>query len=233
MHLNVTVGAAAGAGGVSGALAKPFAKDTTAEDDTLPSIEDDHETGDGLPEVVTLASGNLGLISFPRIPHRVTLEEIEERYPLLVPTVRDHPGVAFLMVRSREHGPVVIGKQGKHYLESGELEGEDPLEPFGPNAAAKALRTDGFPHVADIMVNSTYWADLQEVAAFEELVGSHGGMGGPQQYPFLLAPAELAVPDRLLLGPGTIHRLLCSWLAALGHEAYRAEEPELRAVQAE
>ena len=67
-------------------------------------------------------------------------------------------------------------------------------------------RTDGFPHVADLMVNSTYWPDLEEVAAFEELVGSHGGMGGPQQYPFLLAPAAFPVPDEIMLGPGTVHR---------------------------
>ena len=59
------------------------------------------------------------------------------------------------------------------------------------------------------MVNSTYWPDMEEVAAFEELIGSHGGMGGPQQYPFLLAPSAFAIPDELLLGPGTVHRQLC------------------------
>jgi uncharacterized membrane protein YvlD (DUF360 family) len=223
MHLNVTMSAAAGTGGMRGAIAKPFEKAATG-DDTLPAVEEDTAaTEGGLPEVVTLASGNLGLVSFPRIAHRVTLEELEERYPLVVPTLRDHPGVAFLLVRSREHGPVAIGKRGTHYLESGEVEGEDPLAPFGPNAAAKALRTDGFPHVADIMVNSTYWTDLEEVAAFEELVGSHGGMGGPQQYPFLLAPVAFAVPDEIMVGPGTVHRQLRGWLAGLGHEAYRAE----------
>jgi uncharacterized membrane protein YvlD (DUF360 family) len=226
MHLNVTMSAAAGTGGVRGAIAKPFTKDTTAEDDTLPAIEDDaHAADGGLPEVVTLASGNLGLVSFPRVAHRVTLEELQERYPLVVPALRDHPGVAFLLVRSREHGPIAIGKSGVHYLESGEIEGDDPLEPFGPNAAAKARRTDGFPHVADIMVNSTYWPDLEEVAAFEELVGSHGGMGGPQQYPFLLAPVVFALPEETIVGPGTVHRWLCSWLAGLGHESYRTEEP--------
>ena len=224
MHLKVTMGTAAGTGGVRGAIAKPFTKDTAADDDTLPTIEGDHDaTEGGLPEVVTLASGNLGLISFPRIPHRVTLEELDERYPLVVPTLRDHPGVAFMLVHSREHGPVAIGKSGTHYLAIGKVDGEDPLTPFGPNAAAKALRTDGFPHVADIMVNSTYWPDLEEVAAFEELVGSHGGMGGPQQYPFLLAPSAFAIPEELILGPGTVHRQLCAWLAELGQDAYRAD----------
>ena len=49
-------------------------------------------------------------------------------------------------------------------------------------------RTDAFPHCPDLLVNSTYWAETDEVAAFEELVGSHGGMGGGQCFPFVLFP---------------------------------------------
>jgi hypothetical protein len=229
MHLNVTVAAVAQEGGVKGALTKPFAKDA---DDTLPAGAAEAHADDELPEVVTLASGNLGLVSFPRVAHRATLEELEERYPLLVPTLRDHPGVAFLLVRSSEHGPLAIGKEGTHYLETGQVEGRDPLAPFGENAAEKVLRTDGFPHVADIMVNSTYWPDLEEVAAFEELIGSHGGMGGPQQYPFLLAPAGFAYPNDLIVGPGNVHHQLRRWLTDLGHDAY-ADEVTAKAAQAE
>jgi uncharacterized membrane protein YvlD (DUF360 family) len=217
MHLNVTMTAAATSGGVTGAIARPFAKTTDQDampDDAAEAAEDE------LPEVVTLASGNLGLISFPRIPHRVTLEELEAQYPVVLPTLRDHPGVAFLLVRSSERGAVVIGQRGINYLDEGVVDGDDPLTPFGENAAAKVARTDGFAHVADIMVNSTYWPDLEDVAAFEELVGSHGGMGGPQQYPFLLAPAEFALPNEVLVGPGTVHRWMCRWLADLGHDSY-------------
>jgi uncharacterized membrane protein YvlD (DUF360 family) len=216
MHLNVTMTAAAGGGGVTGALVKPFAKST--EEDAIPSEET--EGADGLPEVVTLASGSLGLISFPRIQHRVTLEELHERYPALLPALLAHPGVAFALVRSAERGAVVLGRGGTHYLDEGTIEGEDPLAPFGENAAAKAKRTDGFPHVADLMVNSTYWPDLEEVAAFEELVGSHGGMGGPQQYPFLLVPVEFTLPGETLLGPGAVHEWMRRWLADLGQDAY-------------
>ncbi len=52
----------------------------------------------------------------------------------------------------------------------------------------------GFATCPDIVVNSTYWADTDEVAAFEELVGSHGGLGGTQALPFVLHPAELPWP---------------------------------------
>ncbi len=226
MHLNVTVTATAQSGGVTGALAKPFAK--SPEEDAIPSEAAEAEAEDGLPEVVTLASGNLGLVSFPRIEGRVTLEEIEARYPELLPALRAHPGVAFVLVRSAEWGAIALGKRGVHYLDEERVEGEDPLAPFGENAAAKARRTDGFPHVADLMVNSTYWPELEEVAAFEELVGSHGGMGGPQQYPFLLVPADFELPGELLLGPGAVHAWMRRWLAGLGQDAYREESSEDR-----
>ena len=225
MHLNVTMTAAATGGGAVGVIAKPFAKSTevdamaAASEDIAAVGADDKE----LPEVVTLASGNLGLISFPRIPHRVTLEELDERYPHVIPALCAHPGVAFMVVRSSQSGPVAIGDMGRHYLDDGRIVGDDPLAPFGENAAAKAKRTDGFSHVADIMVNSTYWPDLAEVAAFEELIGSHGGMGGPQQYPFVLVPDGFALPDHLLLGPSTVHNWMRRWLADLGHDAYDDE----------
>ena len=73
------------------------------------------------------------------------------------------------------------------------------------------------------MVNSTYWHDLDEVAAFEELVGSHGGMGGTQAYPFLLHPVELALPDEQLVGAEAVHRELRRWLVQLGHPEYAQE----------
>ena len=40
------------------------------------------------------------------------------------------------------------------------------------------------------MINSTWWEEMDEVAAFEELVGSHGGMGGTQSHPFVLHPVD-------------------------------------------
>ncbi len=101
-----------------------------------------------------------------------------------------------MLVRSAERGAVVLGARGRHELDTGVVEGEDPLAPFGPNAAHHVKRTDAFPHCADLMVNSTYWAETDEVAAFEELVGSHGGMGGEQSFPFALVPSGFALPER-------------------------------------
>ncbi|MFD9811810.1 phage holin family protein [Streptomyces sp. NPDC059080] len=166
---------------------------------------------------VVLASGNLGLVSFPDMPGRVTREELDRRNPALLGTLAHHPGIGFLLVRSAEHGAVVLGPAGaEHHLDTGRIVGADPLAPFGPGAADAVRRTDGFPHVADIMVNSAYDPATGEVHAFEEQIGSHGGLGGDQGRPFLLAPADLSppVPDSAppLTGAAQVHHVLRRWL---------------------
>ncbi len=162
-------------------------------------------------EVVVLGSGNLGLISLMEEPRRLTLEEINERHPRLIPALREHPHVGWLLVRSSERGAVALGPAGAHYLAEGTVEGEDPLAPFAPNAPRHLLRTDGFAHVADIMVGSFYDPDLEEGCAFEELISFHGGIGGPQTRPFILHPADFPLPDGEIVGAEEVHGVLSGW----------------------
>jgi hypothetical protein len=190
------------------------------------------EETDGLPELSVMASGNLGLISFPREPGRVTRERLEQLYPRLLPALREHPGIAFAMVRSGRDGAVALGAGGARFLDDDRVEGEDPLAPFGPNAAGHLRRTDAFPHCPDVMVNSAYWGETGEVAAFEELVGSHGGMGGTQSHPFVLHPADLSWPAEPVIGAERVHEILRGWLAGLGHAAYRSSDSPGASVRA-
>ncbi|HYQ78493.1 MAG TPA: phage holin family protein [Solirubrobacterales bacterium] len=179
--------------------------------------------GEELPELSVMASGCLGLITFPCEPGRVSLERIEELYPRLIPALRDHPGVGFILVRSERDGALAIGAGGTRYLSDDRVEGEDPLAPFGANAADHLRRTDSFAHCADLMINSTYWEDFGEVAAFEELVGSHGGMGGTQSFPFVLHPGDLEWPAEEVVGAERVHRVFRGWLSGLGQTAYDSE----------
>jgi uncharacterized membrane protein YvlD (DUF360 family) len=173
--------------------------------------------GDKEPaEIEVLGSGCLGLIYFPRRPGRLTLEEIEEAYPDLIPTLRTHPGIGFMLVHSKRRGAVVLGRNGANYLDESVVEGDDPLAPFGATAVRHVRRTDGFAHVADIMVNSAYDAAKRQVYAFEELVGSHGGMGGSQSFPFILLPRDWAVPEETVIGAESMHQWMRRWLKDLG-----------------
>jgi hypothetical protein len=173
--------------------------------------------------VVVLGSGNLGLIYLMDEERRLTLEEIDERYPRLVETLRRHPHVGFVLARS-QRGPVALGADGAHYVAEGAVDGDDPLARFAPNAARHLLRTDGFPHAPDLMVNSFYDAQLEQGCAFEELISFHGGMGGPQTRAFLLAPAGLPIPEGEIVGAERVHDILVGWRRALQGDAPRAPE---------
>jgi uncharacterized membrane protein YvlD (DUF360 family) len=170
---------------------------------------------DARPDLVVCASGNLGLVYFADRPGRRSLEQIEEEHPGLVGALANHPGIAFALVRSERHGAVAVGAAGLHVLADDRVDGVDPLAPFGPRAADHLRRLDSFAHCPDILVNSLYDATLGEVAAFEELVGSHGGLGGPQTSPFLLFPAEWPLDDVDLVGAPAVHRQLRRWLDLL------------------
>jgi len=169
------------------------------------------EEEDELPQIIVLASGNLGLVYGTRLGRRATLEEIEEVYPGLLDGLTSHEGIGFVMVHSEAHGPVVVGAEGRYYLAEDRVEGENPLEGFGPNAAQHLKRSNSFPDAPDILVNSFCNHATNEVAAFEELIGSHGGMGGYQTQPFVLYPAELPVGDTPLVGAAAVHRVLKEW----------------------
>jgi uncharacterized membrane protein YvlD (DUF360 family) len=161
--------------------------------------------------VVVLGSGNLGLVYLLEEPRRLTLEELNERHPELIPTLRAHPHVGWLLVRSSEHGALALGANGTRYLADGRVEGEDPLATFPPNAARHLLRSDGFEHVADLMVGSFYDPELDEGCAFEELISFHGGLGGPQTQPFILHPVSLPLPDGEIVGAAAVHEILLGW----------------------
>ncbi|MEU2384852.1 phage holin family protein [Streptomyces sp. NPDC012461] len=184
-------------------------------------------------EPIVLASGNLGLVSFPDVPHRMTKEEIDTRYPALLPTLANHPGIGFLLVRSERHGGLVLGPQGAQIPLDRLDEDPGPLAVFGPGAADVVRRTHSFPHTADIMVNSAYDPAGGEVLAFEEQIGSHGGLGGAQARPFLLSPLALTPPvpeGTELRGAEEVHRVLRRWLEEAGGRASPAAPDREHAV---
>ncbi|HET9380676.1 MAG TPA: hypothetical protein VFP69_07575, partial [Streptomyces sp.] len=140
---------------------------------------------------------------------------IDARHPALLTTLANHPGIGFLLVRSARHGGVVLGAHGAE-IPLAELDDRTgPLAGFGAGAADAVRRTHSFPRTADIMVNSFHDPADGEVLAFEEQIGSHGGLGGAQQKAFLLSPLTLSPAsgdEGPPAGAEQVHQVLRRWL---------------------
>lgn len=166
---------------------------------------------------VVLGSGNLGLL-FLRQPQRLTVETLEARWPRLVPGLVDHPGIMFVAAIDDLGRPWAFGKGGRRNLVTGEVVGDDPLAVLDGHAARVLARAVLMPQAPDLYINSAVDPDTYDVAAFEELVGAHGGLGGWQDRAVLMVPRDLAplVPEPLE-GADSLHETLIGMLVQAGH----------------
>ncbi len=175
----------------------------------------DTKAGSGEDEpadLIVVAGGNLALVYFTAIDGRADLQQIEAAYPDLVDALANHPGIGVLIVRSDAHGLLAVGGGGIHYLDEDRVEGVDPLAVYGEHASAAVRRLDEIEHVGDLAVISTYDPETGDIAAFEELIGAHGGLGGPQTKPFLLHPADWELDLAPLLGAPMVYKQLRHWM---------------------
>ena len=178
----------------------------TKNNDDLIDEKEMKDMGDS--EVIVLASGNLAMIYLTQWNYRLTYEEINEFLPNLIPGIINNEYIGFIVVNSSEHGDLAIGKNGTYYLDTDRIEGENPLEGFGKNIAGHIKRNVSFKYTPDILVNSFYDAEKDEVCAFEELVGSHGGAGGSQSEPFILYPSDWDIGMDEIIGAENIYKIL-------------------------
>ncbi|HSL97333.1 MAG TPA: phage holin family protein [Candidatus Deferrimicrobiaceae bacterium] len=191
-------------------------------------VDDRREAaGRSADDIVVCASGNLALVYFTTTPTRLTLEAIAERHPALLPGLAGHPGIGFVLVHSEQRGPVVLGPAGVRHLASDRVDGEDPLAPFGPTALDDLRRLDAMANVGDLVLNSRLDRETGEVAAFEELVGSHGGLGGWQTDAFVLHPADWPTHGETdaLVGATAVHELLAAGLRTVREAPVSAGQP--------
>ena len=168
-------------------------------------------------KVVVYGSGCAGLIYFTDASERMTFEQIQAAYPELIVGLYSHPGIGFLLVRTESEGDIVIGKHGVHYLVDDRCEGADPLADFGPNAADHLRRESSYSNCPDLVVNTIYNPETQELAGFENQVSHHGGMGGPQNHPFILRPVALPYNGQPVVTAVAVHDLLWGWREQVQH----------------
>ena len=195
-----------------GKAVKRATRNSTSDGEVVMGPETERTVTIGEEEIIVLASGNLGLVSFANLPERATRQQIDNSHPGLIDGLRRHPGVGLILVRDEIDGDLVLGPKGIRHLDDDRVDGTDPLAVFGPHAADHLRRTSSFDNCPDLLINSFYDPEADEGAAFEELIGFHGGMGGQQSHPFVLAPAGLTQPTEPLVGARSIHELFKTWL---------------------
>ena len=149
-------------------------------------------------DILVLASGNLVNAYFSISDERMTYAGIESAYPGLIAEMISHPGVGLVLVHTDE-GPIAIGKDGKRNLYTGKVTGSDPLIMYSdPEKRQKQLRyLMDFPSGGDLVIISPVYED-GTVAAYEELIGSHGGLGGQQTDPFLMHSSVIKVDETII-----------------------------------
>ncbi|HMK09351.1 MAG TPA: phage holin family protein, partial [Anaerolineales bacterium] len=148
------------------------------------------------PANITVAfGGNAALVYFDLFPRKITLNELNRAYPGAVDRIVQHEGIGFVVAYEDDFTPVAFGKGGARNLHTGVVVGQDPLAPFGDVElrAWQLRRLADFETAGDLILNSSLYPD-GSVAAMEELVGSHGGMGGEQTDAYLFHPGDMVVP---------------------------------------
>jgi len=146
-------------------------------------------------DVMVMNSGPLSHVYFNVAPRPLELGEIAALYPGLVRKLVEHPGIGLVVARDGKD-VVVMGKKGVLILgEEERLEGENPLASLEePEAIAEQIRyLASFPHSGDLILFGAWWREGTEeaVVSFEEQEATHGGLGGPQFYPFIVYPRTM------------------------------------------
>jgi uncharacterized membrane protein YvlD (DUF360 family) len=180
--------------GVGGAVGKAVVKQTQklaerGADEQRAAEEGNVKTAN----VVAYGSGNMAQVYFDLYPRKIKLGELNAAYPCMVDALVQHEGIGFVAGHAEDGMAMALGKRGWRNLHTGEVQGEDPLLPYADARAtvefraAQVRRVMDFPNAGDLMVNSTVYPD-GSVAALEELIGCHGGVGGEQTDSFLFHP---------------------------------------------
>jgi hypothetical protein len=178
-------------GAVGGAVVNQAQRAMQTNLDQQPSSEEVE------PAKVTLSySGNMALLYFDLFPRKVSLNELNAAYPGMVDALVQHEGIGFVVAYEDDGDPVVFGKKGARNLHTGDVTGEDPLAPYGDVELRswQVQRIADFPNCGDLVLNSPVYPD-GTVAAYEELIGSHGGLGGEQTDAFIFHPGDMEIPE--------------------------------------
>lgn len=144
-------------------------------------------------DVAVRVSGPLAHVYFNVAPRPLDLIEVAVLYPRLLDRLLECGGVGLVAGRAGREIVVLGSGGGSAMISDGrvEVEAPDPLGAYGERewVARELARVLSFPHSGDLLLLGKLEADGR-VVTFEEQVATHGGLGGPQEEPFIAAPPD-------------------------------------------
>lgn len=163
----------------------------------LPDRETEEYDLERREDVVVRVSGPLAHIYFNVISRPLDLIEVALLYPHLLDRLMSMDLIGWIVGRAAGQG-VVLGREGgRAVISEGRVEvtPPDPLSPYGnrDRVAQEVYRLATCPHAGDLILMGGLLPDGR-VVTFEEQVSTHGGLGGGQEWPFLLCDTESPMP---------------------------------------
>ncbi len=179
----------------------------------FPLIAENVRASEEEPLVVTYSS-SLAHVYWREPARPLTFDEIRgdpDRRALYYFLVA-HAGIGAVITRMLDgahvetiRGRVLVTPDGDAEV----LEGDDPLRHYAGTAdELRAIATlVQWSNSGDIVLFGAYDPERGRCICFDDQVGAHGAMGGPQSWPFIMAPRGLIPADWEIRDPLDLHPL--------------------------
>ncbi len=145
-------------------------------------LADNHDS-----PVVAIYSSALANVYFTHSTERAGIPDIDEMAPGLLGALVQHPGIGLVVVLSEgktwalhQGGRVCLDEASETELEFLRMYDQPAL------VCAQLMELAAMPSAGDLLVFGAY--DGTTVVNFEDHGGAHGGLGGVQQFPFMVSP---------------------------------------------
>ncbi len=183
-------------------------------------------------DVIVRNSGSLAHVYFNVSPARLQVSELSALFPDLVVSLASHPGI-WLVIGVEGNDVLMFSRDGALTLHDGQptkAEGSDPLQRLldPEHARNELVNLARYPHSGDLILLGHFDPETETVVCFEDQWASHGGLGGPQEQPFLVYPAHLPWDLEQVTNAREIYTFFArTYLEATADATQPAAEPTL------
>jgi hypothetical protein len=168
--------------------------------------------------VLAIYSSALANVYFTDLAHRASRADIDQLAPGLLSALVRHPGVGLVLIRENGKTTALHGR-GQTVLEDATRNDLSFLQPYDdPEIVREQLiALAAMPSGGDLLVFGAY--DGRMVVNFEDHVGAHGGLGGVQMFPFMVAPCSVGFPFEEVVDATELHEVFAQRYQLSGRAA--------------